>query len=85
MSRAALLSLATSSLLFGCAVVKINKDETDTVVHSGGEAKGKELAALACRKAGAVGSEVISTVLRDQQENGKEGEGRWVTTFRCLY
>lgn len=81
-AHAALLS-STVSLLFGCAVVKINKDDTDSVEHSGGEARGKELANLACHKARAVRAEVISTVKKDA--DGKEGEGRYVTEFRCLY
>lgn len=71
------------SLLIGCAVVKINKDATDSVEHSGGEDVGAELANRACRKVRAVRAEVISTVKKDDSD--KSGEGRSVTSFRCIY
>jgi hypothetical protein len=80
--RAAVLVLAASSL-FGCAVVKINHGDTDSVEHSGGEEVGKELANRACHDARAVRAEVISTTRKDDSE--PEGKGRYVTSFRCIY
>lgn len=81
-SRIAVLLLATS-LLSGCAVVKINPDSTDSVEHGGGPDKGKELASRACLKAKAVRAEVLSTVQKDP--TAPEGKGRYVTTFKCIY
>lgn len=82
MSRAVVLYWSLA-LLVGCAVVKINKDDTDTVEHGGGDETGQQLANLACHKARAVRAEVIETVKKD--ESAPEGKGRYLTTFRCLY
>lgn len=81
-NRIAYLLVATS-LLFGCAVVKINPDSTDSVEHAGGADVGKNLANRACHKAKAVRAEVLSTVKKDPTL--PEGKGRYVTTFRCIY
>ena len=75
--------LLAISLLFGCAVVKINPDSTDSVEHGGGPDKGKELANRACHKAKAVRAEVLTTVKKDP--SAPEGKGRYVTTFKCIY
>ena len=75
--------LSVTSLLIGCAVVKINPDGTDSVEHGGGEDVGKDLANRACYKAKALRAEVISTVKKD--DKAADGKGRSVTTFRCIY
>lgn len=85
--RALLLGVAVFSAagtsLVGCAVVKINRDATDSVEHAGGEETGRQLANLACHKARAVRAEVISTVQKDVAKNGEKG--RYITTFQCVY
>ena len=81
-SRTAAFLLAIP-FLFGCAVVRINPDSTDSVEHAGGADVGRDLGNRACRKAGAVRAEVLSTVKKDDAL--PEGKGRYVTTFRCRY
>lgn len=80
--RGAVLASLVCSLL-GCAVVKINHDATDSVEHAGGDKEGVELANRACHTAGAVRAEIISTVKKD--DSAPPGEGRSVTSFRCIY
>lgn len=84
--RGAVLASA-ASLLFGCAVVKINHDGTNSVEHSGGDDVGLELANRTCHKARAVRAEIVSTVKKNDKkaDSEKPDEGRSVTTFRCIY
>jgi hypothetical protein len=83
MSNRIAFFLAATSLLVGCAVVKINPDSTDSVEHGGGPQTGRDLANRVCHKARAVRAEVLSTVKKD--ETAPEGKGRYVTTFKCIY
>lgn len=78
---------SAASLLFGCTVVKINHDGTNSIEHAGGDDVGVQLANRACHKARAVRAEIVSTVKKDDKkaDSEKPDEGRSVTTFRCIY
>ncbi|HEY5809649.1 MAG TPA: hypothetical protein VIT67_16860 [Povalibacter sp.] len=76
-----ILLAATCALLGACTTVKLNHDNTTSITHDGGAEKGKELATLACQKAGESSAVIVSTVNADSQS--PPGTGRQVTTFRC--
>ncbi len=82
-ARGVAVVAVAAALLVGCTVVKINGDGTDTVEHSGGGDVGAQLANRVCKKARAARAEIISTVPKDESQ--PSGEGRNVTTFRCIY
>lgn len=79
MRSVALLALCV--VVSACTVIKINDDDTSTIVHEGGVDVAKDLTARACRRAGQVSAEIISTVNKDPSLPA--GTGKQVTTFRC--
>ena len=81
MKRLAAVLVASALLAGGCTVVKINKGDTNTIVHAPGAGVAEDLSNRACRKAGQQSAEIISTVNKDAQL--PPGTGRQVTTFRC--
>ena len=74
--------LALYAALAACTTIKINGDETSTIVHEGGADVAKDLTTRACQRAGQQGSEIISTVNKDPDLPA--GTGKQVTTFRCV-
>jgi hypothetical protein len=81
-----LIALSTALLvtiigLGGCAVVKINKDDTTSIEYRGSADVGRDYANRACRKGGQQSAAVISIQNKDPAR--PEGQGRQVVTFRC--
>jgi hypothetical protein len=68
-------------LASACTIVKINPDDTTTIVHEGGAETAKDLSTRACRRAGQRSAEIVSTVNQDAALPA--GVGKQVTTFRC--
>ena len=69
------------AMIGACTTIKIGKDDTSTIVYTGGADVGMNLATRACRKAGQRSAEIISTVNKDPALPA--GTGRQVSTFRC--
>jgi hypothetical protein len=65
----------------GCTVIKINKDDTQTIEHQEGDGVAQDLANRACGRAGRQAAEIVSTVNKDASR--PPGTGKQVTTFRC--
>jgi hypothetical protein len=65
----------------GCTVIKINKDDTQTIEHKEGDGVAQDLANRACGRAGRQTAEIVSTVNKDASL--PPGTGKQVTTFRC--
>ena len=65
-----------------CTVVKINPGDSQTIEYEGGTEVGNDLTSRACRKAGQQRAEIISTV--NKNASLPPGQGRQVTTFRCV-
>jgi hypothetical protein len=81
MTRSAVL-LSVCVTLGACSTIKINGDDTSTIVHEGRVEVAKELTTRACLRAGQQGAEIISTVNKDPELPA--GTGKQVTTFRCV-
>ena len=73
--------LALCLAVSGCAVIKINPDDTNSITYTGGPDVAQDLTTRACRKAHQKSAEIISTVNKDPKL--PPGKGRQVTTFRC--
>jgi hypothetical protein len=81
MTRSAVL-LSLCVALAACTTVRINGDDTSTIVHDPGADVAKDLTTRACQRAGQQTSEIISTVNKDPDLPA--GTGKQVTTFRCV-
>jgi hypothetical protein len=79
MRSAALFTLC--AIVSACTTIKINHDDTETIVYRGGVEVAKDLTTRACRRAGQPSAEIISTVNKDPAL--PVGTGKQVTTFRC--
>jgi hypothetical protein len=77
--RMALLVLVVG--MAGCAIVKINKDDTTSIEYRGSAAVGRDYATRACRKGGQRSADIISIQNKDAARPA--GQGRQVVTFRC--
>lgn len=73
--------LALCAAVSACTTIKINGDDTSTIVHEGGAEVAKDLTARACHRAGQASAEIVSTVNKDPSLPA--GTGKQVTTFRC--
>lgn len=73
--------LALCAAVGACTTIKINGDDTSTIVHEGGAEVAKDLTTRACHRAGQTSAEIVSTVNKDPAL--PPGTGKQVTTFRC--
>ena len=76
------LALTACVAVSACTVIKINPGDSQTIEYEGGTEVGNDLTARACRKAKQQRAEIISTV--NKNASLPPGQGRQVTTFRCV-
>ena len=81
MTRSAVL-FTLYVVVAACTTIKVNSDDTSTIVHEAGPEVAKDLTTRACQRAGQQGAEIISTVNKDPDLPA--GTGKQVTTFRCV-